>query len=153
MSFRDDSLKAETFEIIDTLASIRVVGPKATADEILMELPNREQLRDMIIQRVKGRRNTDEQSNRNICTKYALKRVQNKLTSKSSTLKVSNEWVEYIDKEDERHEKLFYIREGEKMGYTAGAEKPSLYETFLPEPKEKQTKVKYDSLDYVIVEN
>ena len=39
------------------------------------------------------------------------------------------------------------------MGYTAGAEKPSPYETFLPEPKEKQTKVKYDSLDYVIVEN
>ena len=118
-----------------------------------MELPNRKQLRDMIIQRVKGRRNANEQSKANICSKYALKRVYNTLTSKSSTYKVVKEWVEHIDKEDERHEKLFYRRKGIKMGIAARAKRPPPYETVLPEPKEKQTKVKYDSLDYVIVEN
>ena len=38
---RDDLLESETREIGDTLASIKVIGPKVNANDVLMELPNR----------------------------------------------------------------------------------------------------------------
>ena len=47
-----------------------------------MELPNRKQLRDMIIQRVKDRRVDNGYKKQLISSKYALKRVYNTLVPK-----------------------------------------------------------------------
>ena len=51
---RDDRLKERNIEIAELLASIKVIGPKKTAADILMEIPNRKHLRDSIIDRVKA---------------------------------------------------------------------------------------------------
>ena len=144
-------LKAETIEILESLSSIRTIGPKAIDEEVLMELPNRKQLRDMIIQRVKGRRVDDAQNKQLVSSKYALKRVYNTLVPKSHPGYIAKEWAELIDKEDERHAKLFYEPVGAKRAWAPNVVRP-VYETMIEEPKSKQTKEKYDSLDYVIVE-
>ena len=39
--FRDDRLKERTIEIQDLFASIKVIGPKWDANDVLMEIPNR----------------------------------------------------------------------------------------------------------------
>ena len=57
-----------------------------------------------------------------------------------------------IDKEDERHARLFYEPVGMKRAWNPNVHRP-VYEAVIEEPKVKRTKVKYDSLDYVIVEN
>ena len=71
MCYRDDRLKDRTLEIIDLLNSIKIVGPKKQDEDILMELPNRSHLREMIIQRVKA---DWSKSKDTIETKYAIKR-------------------------------------------------------------------------------
>ena len=58
--YRDDRLKERALEIIDLLGSIKVLGPIRTEEEVLMDLPNRKQLREMIIERVKADWYVDE---------------------------------------------------------------------------------------------
>ena len=50
----DDRLKERNLEIAELLASIKVIGPKKNAADILMEMPNRRHLRESIIERVKS---------------------------------------------------------------------------------------------------
>ena len=52
--FYDERFKERNMQIKELLSSIKVIGPKYTDKEILMEVPSRKQLRASIIERAKA---------------------------------------------------------------------------------------------------
>ena len=65
-----------------------------------------------------------------IKSRYAVKRVYNTyVKGKLNKDYIKSEWVEFIDKDDERYQKLFYRPVGAKMAYNPNRIN---YETNLP---------------------
>ena len=142
--YRDDRLKERTLVVNDLLASIRVLGPKRGEDEILMELPSRTHLRQMLTERVKANWSKSKEL---IETKYAIKREYAQF-SKNNLQSIKSEMIEHVSENDPRFEKLFYMPKGSKSGFNSNR----LPEDKIDEPKHLQSKKQYE-IDYITCVN
>ena len=92
----DERLRERTLEIADLLGSIKVIGPKRSDDEVLMELPDRGTLQQMVIQRVKAQWSN---STKSLESKYAIKREHLQF-SKNNLQSIKSEIVEQVSEDD-----------------------------------------------------
>ena len=92
---KDDLVKEQAIEISRLFKSIKILGPDRQAEEILMEIPNRKVIRDILIQKSKDGWKTENGRKDTLSFKYLMKRKEKRAFGGGENL-ITDEWVEPI---------------------------------------------------------